>query len=164
MAKKPRKHDDAALKALITIYGPREAARRAGIPEGTVLYFASKHKVKKATGFEPQKIDAGDAIRDAFQQDREESALNLAKFTKNASKAAAEHKQPLEVARKVRDVAGVYATIWPPGEEEELIEGAILLGNAQPTINPEEVKARAIEISPTQDVRPELSDSRPAGH
>jgi hypothetical protein len=44
-------------------------------------------------------------------------------------------------------------------EETEMIEGAILTGGEQPTIN-QEVKARAIEID---HVRPELQDQRPEG-
>jgi hypothetical protein len=166
MPKKKSRLNDAALKALITIYGPREAARKAGIPEGTVTVFASRHKIRKATGFVPsaENPDAGDAIANAFAKDREESALNLAKYTRNASQKAAEHKDPLEVARKVRDVAGVYATLWPPGEESELIESALLMGAETPTVNPEEVRARAIEVAEdSRDVRPELQDKRPEG-
>jgi hypothetical protein len=151
---------DAAIRALITIYGPREAARKAGVPEGTVLAYASLHKIKKATGFKSQEPDVAKVLEDAFAKDREDSARNLAEYTRKASKKAAESTDPLEVARKVRDVAGVYSILWPPGEETELIEGAILIGGAQPTINPGEVKARAKEID---DVRPRLPDSGPEG-
>ena len=150
----------AALKALIKIYGPREAARKANVPEGTMLFYARKHKIKKAIGFKPEKDVVLEAIEDAFAKDREATALNLATYARKASEKAAKHADPLEVARKVRDVAGVYATIWPPGESEELIEGAILLGGMQPTVNVAEVQARAKEI---EDVRTELPEQRPAG-
>jgi hypothetical protein len=158
-----KKAENAALKALITIYGPREAARRAGLPAGTVMAFAYTHKIKKATGFKQEDGDVSKVLADNFAKDREETALNLATYTRKASKKASEHSDPLEVARKVRDVAGVYSILWPPGEESELIEGAILVGGAQPTTNPEEVQARAIEIPPDDHVRSQLPDQRPAG-
>jgi hypothetical protein len=104
---------DAAIRALITIYGPREAARKAGVPEGTVLAYASTHKIKKATGFKTAEPDVAKVLEDAFAKDREDSARNLAEYTRKASRQAAEHSDPLEVARKVRDVAGVYSVLWP---------------------------------------------------
>ena len=58
------------------------------------------------------------------------------------------------MARKVRDVAGVFQVLYPPEEGTDLIQGAILIGEMRPTINKEEIDAH---------VRPELPAQRPAG-
>lgn len=158
----------AALKALVTMHGPREAARVAGIPFGTVSAMCFKYKWKKATGFKPVSDhpldgkDAADMIRESLERHRSDSTLNLARYVDQAAKKAAEHKDPLEVARKVRDVAGVHQILFPKEEDGGLIEGEILIGTRQVTINPEEVAARAKEI-PNEDVWPELPDSGPGG-
>jgi hypothetical protein len=161
--------EKAALKALVTMHGPREAARVAGIPFGTVSAMCFKYKWKKAafTALPASNSnlagkDAADVIRESLERARNDSTLNLAKYVDNASRKAAQSKDPLEVARKVRDVAGVHQIIFPREEEGGLIEGEILIGAAKVTINSEEVAARAKEI-PNQDVWPELSDQRPGG-
>ena len=166
--------DRTAVKALVAVYGPREAARQANLPVGTVLSWSRRYKWKKAsfiprgTGINGDKPgdgrDAGDVLRDALEKHREESTLHLAKFTANASKQAAKSTNPLDVARKVRDVAGVYATLWPAEEGSELMEGAILIGAAKVTDNPREMLA-ITENLPIQeaDVREELPDQRPEG-
>jgi hypothetical protein len=164
------KHNDpekAALKALVTLHGPREAARVAGIPFGTVSSMCFKYKWKKATGFAPPSDhplggkDAADVIRESLERHRSDSTLNLAKYVDKAARDAAKHKDPLEVARKVRDVAGVHQILFPKEDEGGLIEGEILIGARQVTINTEEVAARAKEVD--NNVWPELSDSGPGG-
>ena len=159
----------AALKALVTMHGPREAARVAGIPFGTVSAMCFKYKWKKAafTALPPSSgnlagKDAADMIRESLERHRSDSTLNLARYVDQAAKKAAEHKDPLEVARKVRDVAGVHQILFPKEEDGGLIEGEILIGTRQVTINPEEVAARAKEI-PNEDVWPELPDAGPGG-
>lgn len=159
----------AALKALVTMHGPREAARVAGIPFGTVSAMCFKYKWKKAAfkalppaGNNLDGKDAADVIRDTLERHRSDSTLNLAKYVDKAAKAAVKERNPLDVARKVRDVAGVHQILFPKDEEGGLIEGEILIGTRQVTVNPEEVAARAKEI-PNQDVWPELPDQRPGG-
>jgi hypothetical protein len=159
--------DKAAVKALVTVYGPREAARIAKLPPGTVMAWAHRYKWKKVTtrpvgvsrdsGSTLGGKDAADALAAAMESSKVASTLHLAKYTEKASKAAAEHEKPLDVARKVRDVAGVYSTLWPAEEHSELIDGGILLGTEAVTENPEEMKALA------EDVRAELQDQRQAG-
>jgi hypothetical protein len=144
--------DKAAVKALVTIYGPREAARISGVKAGTVMGWCSRYKWRKVAADRLPAIagkDAGDAIRHALETSKTNSTMNLAKYTERASKKAAEHGNPLEVARKVRDVAGVYSTLWPAESENELIAGGILIGEQRVEDNPEELK----EIL---DVREEL--------
>lgn len=164
------KHQDAekaALKALVAMHGPREAARVSGIPFGTVSNMCFRYKWKKATGFKAASDhplggkDAADVIRESLERHRSDSTLNLAKYVDQAAKKAAEHKDPLEVARKVRDVAGVHQILFPKEDEGGLIEGEILIGTRQVTINTQEVEARAKEVE--NDVWPELSDQRPGG-
>lgn len=158
--------DLSAVKAMVTIYGPRETARRMKLAPGTVLSYCSKYKWRRATGFkrpesvDPRVKDAGDVIRESLETSKEQSTLHLAKYTEKASKAASESRNPLDVARKVRDVAGVYSILWPVEAESELIEGAILVGTAKVTDNPKEIMANAIEAG---DVRQELPDAGPAG-
>lgn len=168
MAKKV--HDAVAMqamKALVAIYGPREAARISGIPAGTVLSYASQHKWKRAAinrpgnQVDPNKRDVADVLVAALEKHKEESTLHLAEFTARASREAANHSKPLDIARKVRDVAGVYSTLWPAEEGGELIEGAILLGTARVTDNPGEI-LELTKVSDVSDVRKELPDKGPS--
>lgn len=162
------KHDAVgmqAMKALVAIYGPREAARVSGIPAGTITSYASQFKWRKAAITRPaNKVgttgarDVTDVLIAAMQKHKEESMLHLAEYTANASRKAAEHGNPLEVARKVRDVAGVYQVLYPQEEDGGLIEGAILIGEAKVIPNPEEIQAMVKVI---EDVRPEIPDCRP---
>jgi hypothetical protein len=155
--------DRGAVKALVALLGPREAARQAGISENTVLGWCRRFKWKKAgflpkttgiNGSVPVKDDAAEALIRAVEKCREESTVNLAKYTERASRKAARHYDPLSIARNVRDVASVYNTIWPQGQENEMIEAGILIGDAKVTDNVEELEAR---------VRGILSDTGQAG-
>jgi len=94
-------------------------------------------------------------LRETMENTRINSTLHLANYVEKASKDAAKHKNPLEVARKVRDVAGVYQVLYPPEEGNELIEASILVGAAKVTDNPKEIEAH---------VREALPDHRPEGH
>ena len=123
--------DKASVKALVTVYGPREAARIAGLKPGTVMGWCSRYKWRKVAVDRSPAIagkDPGDALRHALENSKAASTLNLAKYTEKASEAAVKHKNPLDVGRKVRDVAGVYSTLWPAESEGEMIESGILLG------------------------------------
>jgi hypothetical protein len=172
-----KKHSLEAMKTLVALHGTRKAARVSGIPYGTLSAMAFKFRWKKAKFKEPEnqaEKDAADVVKEEIQQARKDSELNLARYVDNASKEAAKHKQPLEVARKVRDVAGVYQVLYPPDEEGGLIEGAILLGEAAVTNNPREVELSTLNPEPSTlnsqlstsdpDVRPELPDAGPESH
>jgi hypothetical protein len=160
-----------ALKALVTVYGPREAARLAGIPYGTMASYAFKYSWKKHAFKQPKSIhedavtgkDAGDVMAEALERHRSDSTLNLARYVDKAARKAAEHGDPLEVARKVRDVAGVHQIIFPQEEDGGLIEGALLIGTEKPTINHAEIEAAKATTVETIDVRAELQDNRPGG-
>jgi hypothetical protein len=165
----PKRPDEelGALKALVTVYGPREAARVSGIPPGTMFSYCHRYKWKKASFKRPPVTkkdsltgkDAADLLAEALEKHRADSTLNLAKYVDKAARKAASHKDPLSVARKVRDVAGVHQVIFPQEEGEGLIEGAILIGRAKVTDNIAEIE----EMKVVTDVRQELPDQRPAG-
>ena len=168
----PRKRDHsvdrAALKALVAIFGPREAARQSNIPFGTVASYCYRYQWKKAKGFKPTtginreavetNKDAADAIAEAMASHKQEATVNLAHYAAKASKQAVEVADPLSHARAVRDVAAVYRTIYPPEDGGEMIEGAILIGAGVVKDNPVEIAERTI------DVRENVSDQRAESH
>jgi hypothetical protein len=146
-----RMADKSAIKALVTVYGIREATRMSGLPFGTVSGWAFKYQWKRAkvgikAGGEPKGLDAGDMLKEALEKSKEASTLNLAKFTEKASLKAAEHRRPLEIARKVKDVASVYSTLWPVEEQNGLIEGGILIGTQEVRLDSKEIEeAKVVE-------------------
>lgn len=152
--------DRQAVKALVAVYGPREAARQAGLPPGTVLAWCRRFKWKKAdritrtTGINGNSPiahkDAAQVLTEALQKHKEDSTLHLAQFTSKAAKQASNLENPLEKARQVRDVAAIYSTLYPPDEGGEMIEAAILLGKAPVKDNPPEMLANVREILPNQ--------------
>lgn len=166
----------------MAVYGPREAARQAQLPVGTVLSWCRRYKWKKAdriprmTGINGMSDvvprDAGDAISEALAQHREDSTLHLAKFTAKAAKQASKLNDPLSKARAVRDVAQVYRTLYPPEEGGELVEGAILVSSGMVKDDPVEMLAGTeAEIMDTEvvkvddtNVRQEIPDQRPQSH
>jgi hypothetical protein len=139
--------EKSAIKALVILLGPVEAARQTGINLNTIRSLARSNRWKKARPG-PNMRDAGDMVKEAIEKSKETATLHLAKFTENAAVKAAESNDPLAVARRVRDVAGVYSTLWPNQEKAALIEGGILLGQM-------EVKDAEIIDEP---VRQELPD------
>lgn len=92
--------------------------------------------------------DPSDMLKESLENSRVNSTLHLAKYVEKASEKAAKHTDPLEVARKVRDVAGVYQVLYPPEEETGLIEGSILIGAAKVTDDPKEIEAHVREELP----------------
>ena len=157
---KPQSELDA-MKALVAVYGTREAARVSGIPYGTISCYAFKYKWRKAA-FRKQEgshealagKDAAEVLTEALQKHREDSTLNLAKYVDKAARDAARHGNPLDVARKVRDVAGVHQILFPKEEETGLIEGAILLGLEKPEIDTKEIEDAKAEGAEIIDVEP----------
>jgi hypothetical protein len=152
MPGRTRERNHEALKALVVAFGPREASRRSGVPYGTISALCFRYKWRKAKV--AKGMDVADHLREALEGLKEESTVNLAQYVNKASKEAAKHAKPLEVARKVRDVAGVYSTLYPPEEKADLIDGAILLGLAEVKDDPDWVREM-------EDVRPVISDQGP---
>jgi hypothetical protein len=149
--------DKSVAKALVVLFGPREAARQLQMNENTMCAWARNNGWKKATQSPAPTRDLGEIIKTAVERSKQLSTIHLAKYTEKAAIAASESEKPLEVARKVRDVAGVYSTLWPQDKSEKLIEGEILLGVVE-VADIARVEGEVLDVEP---VREELSDGRP---
>lgn len=157
--------DRKAIKALVTLFGPREAARQAGLPEGTVTRWAAQFGWKKAIVADTRK-DAGDMITDAVQNSKKVSTVHLARFVERAAVDAADETKtpkPLDVARQVKDVAAIYGTLWPHQKQAGIIEGAILIGGAVVTDSEKPVRGKEVTDESNDSLREELPDQGPPG-
>jgi hypothetical protein len=146
--------------------GLREIARNMNIPEGTVLAHAKRHgwtqQIQVAT--RDLAVMQSDAIAPVqsvplsvaaiLAERKERTKLGLSKFTAEAAEQAAEHRDKLGIAGKVRDVAGVHKTLWPEeNRREEIINLAIVTGAFQPLpVNPNN-DAQLGEMLPDVDER-----------
>jgi hypothetical protein len=125
--------------------GLREIACKMDIPEGTVLAHAKRHgwtqQIQAAMGH--LTVVQSDAITtvqsvprsitEILAERKERSRLGLSKYTAEAAEQAAGHRDKLEIAGKVRDVAGVHKTLWPEEQKhEQILNLAILTGAQQP--------------------------------
>jgi hypothetical protein len=54
--------------------------------------------------------------------------LGLSKYAAEAAEQAAEHRDKLGIAGKVRDVSAIHSSLWPEESSTPLIEGGILIG------------------------------------
>ena len=64
---------------------------------------------------------------------KERTRLGLSKFTAEAAEQAADHRDKLGIAGKVKDVAGVHKTLWPDQPEtKSILNIAILTGAEKP--------------------------------
>ena len=133
-----------AIKSLVLIHGQRGAARIAGLKEATVQQWAKRYHWKSPLARKlerrPSKVASpicqespSNALAKSLQQQKADSTLNLAIYTARAAERAAKHKKPLDIARKVRDVAGVYSTLYPnENAASTILNVAILTGKNQP--------------------------------
>jgi hypothetical protein len=129
----------------------REIARKMKIPEGTVLAHAKRHgwtqQIQVAT--RDLAVMQSDAIAPVqpvpqtlaaiLNERKERTKLGLSKYAAEAAEQAAEHRDKLGIAGKVKDVAGVHKTLWPEEDRrEEIINLAIVTGQfVPPSVNPE---------------------------
>ena len=118
----------------------REIARKLSIPEGTVLAHAKRHRwtqqIQVATG--QLAVVQSDAITPRqpvpqsiaaiLSERKDRTKLGLSKYAAEAAEQAAEHRDKLGIAGKVKDVASVHSTLWPEETHTELIDGGILIG------------------------------------
>lgn len=145
-----------ALETLVVTFGPREAARQAGMSANTVLSLAKRKSWKKASsqvaantegtleassqvpsggkqmrlqGRKEKEIpslpicnqSAGKALSTVLSRLKANSTMNLALYSEKASAAALKEKKPLEISRKVKDVADIHKTLWPTEAESKNI-------------------------------------------
>jgi hypothetical protein len=133
--------------------GLREIARKMNVPVGTVLAHAKRHgwtqQIQRATRqLAVMQSDAitplqpvPQSIAAILSEHKERSKLGLSKFAALAAEQAAEHPDKLGIASKVKDVAKVHSVLWSNEEGRSLIEGSILIGEARPTVNLEEIES-----------------------
>ena len=127
--------------AYVSRIGLREIARKMNIPEGTVLAHAKRHgwtqQIQVATQQQSDAITPVQSVPQSIAailgERKDRSKLGLAKFTALAAEQAAEHKDKLGIAGKVKDVARVHKTLWPEeNQREPILNLAILTGEFQP--------------------------------
>jgi hypothetical protein len=123
----------------------REIARKMNIPEGTVLAHAKRHawtqQIQAATGqLAVMQSDAITPVQSVPQslaailsERKERTRLGLSKFTAEAAEQAAEHRDKLGIAGKVKDLADVHKTLWPnQPETNQILNLGVLIGNIRP--------------------------------
>src|SRR5262245_36493422 len=125
--------------------GLREIARKMDIPEGTVLAYAKRHgwtqQLQVATrGISVMQSDAITPVQSAqsvpqsiaaiMSERKGRTRLGLSKYAAEAAEQAAEHRDKLGIAGKVKDVASVHKALWPeePRTNEILPGFGILIG------------------------------------
>ena len=110
--------------AYVSGIGLRELARKMNIPEGTVLAHAKRHgwtqQIQVATRSSVMQSDAITPVQSVPQsiavilsERKERTKLGLSKYAAEAAEQAAEHRDKLGIAGKVKDVASVHTTLWP---------------------------------------------------
>jgi hypothetical protein len=142
----------------------REIARKMAIPEGTVLAHAKRHgwtqQIQVATG--QLAVVQSDAITPLqsvpqsiaaiLSERKDRTKLGLSKYAAAAAEQAAEHRDKLGIAGKVKDVASVHRTLWPEETHTELIDGAILIGQ----MNVWDARTGVIDIGPDKGERVDI--------
>jgi hypothetical protein len=121
--------------------GLREIARKMNIPDGTVLAHANRHgwtqQIQVATGQQSDAITPVQSVSQSLaailSERKERTKLGLSKFTAEAAEEAAEHRDKLGIAGKVKDVADVHKTLWPnQPETNQILNLGVLIGNIEP--------------------------------
>jgi hypothetical protein len=121
----------------------QDAVRQRSKREGWMASpkaIAQRALAKPVTSVSPTALSPADALRNVLSERKHRSRLALSKYTAEAAEAAAEHRDKLLIARKVKDVASVHKALWPEETHGELIDGAILIGMAKVVDNPEEIR------------------------
>jgi hypothetical protein len=139
--------------------GLREIARKMNIPEGTVLAHAKRHgwtqQINAATGqLSVMQSDAITPVQSVPQslaailsERKNRARLGLSQYAAEAAEQAAEHRDKLGIAGKVKDVASVHKTLWPEeNQREPILNLAILTGQIQLEDSPRMMKATKIGI------------------
>jgi hypothetical protein len=131
----------------------REITRKMKIPEGTVLAHAKRHGWTQQIQVATRHLDVmqSDAIAPVqpvqsvpqsiaaiLNERKERTKLGLSKYAAEAAEQAAEHRDKLGIAGKVKDVAGVHKTLWPeePNSNNQIINLAVVTGKIRPLLIP----------------------------
>jgi hypothetical protein len=131
--------DRESIKTLVVLHGQRKAARIAGLSENTVKSWALRYHWNKLPKPSPHPAhpirtqSPAAIVADELSQNKGRSTLALSRYTAQASEQAAEHPDKLGIAGKVKDVAGVHTTLWPPEQNPNpILNLAILTGARVP--------------------------------
>ena len=127
--------------------GLREISRKLDIPEGTVLAHAKRHGWTQQIQVATQQLavmqsDAITPVQSVPQslaailaERKGRTRLGLSKFAAEAAEQAAEHRDKLGIAAKVKDVASVHKTLWPEeNQREPILNLAVLTGEFIPPL------------------------------
>jgi hypothetical protein len=140
---KPLNVDWPAVWVLAVAVGVREAARQMGISEDAVRqrskregWMASPKTVaqralaKPVTSVSPVALSPAHALANVFSERKDRTKLGLSKYAAEAAEQAAEHRDKLGIAGKVRDVSAIHSSLWPeePRTNEILPGWRILIG------------------------------------
>jgi hypothetical protein len=68
---------------------------------------------------------------------KDRTRLGLSKYTAEAAEEAAEHRDKLGIAGKVKDVASVHGTLWPEEKKTNQILNVGILTGAIPVYDAE---------------------------
>jgi hypothetical protein len=117
--------------------GLREIARKMNLPEGTVLARATRDGwTRQIQVLRERQSDAvavtpvqsvPQSLFAILAERRDRTKLGLSKYIAEASEQAAEHKDKLSIASKVRDVSQVHSTLWPEQQNPNAIVNIALL-------------------------------------
>jgi hypothetical protein len=112
----------------------RKAARIAGLSENTVKSWALRYgwnKLPKPSPHPKHPIrtqSPAAIVADELSQNKKRSTFALARYSAAAAEQAAEHPDKLEIAGKVKDVAGVHKTLWlQENQGEEILQIGLLI-------------------------------------
>jgi hypothetical protein len=91
------------------------------IPEGTVLAHAKRNgwtqQIQVATELQSDAITPVQSVPQSIayilSERKDRTKLGLSKYAAEAAEQAAEHRDKLRIAGKVKDVAGAHKTLWP---------------------------------------------------
>ena len=142
---KPLNVDWPAVRVLAVAVGVREAARQMGISQDAVRqrskregWMASPKAVaqralaKPVTRVSPNVLSPAYALANVLSERKHRTKLGLSKYAAEAAEQAAEHRDKLGIAGKVKDVSSVHRTLWPEETAREQILQVDFLVNYSP--------------------------------
>jgi hypothetical protein len=137
---------DQIKVAHVSGIGLREIARKMHIPQGTVLAHAKRHgwtqQIQVATRQQSDAItpvqSVPQSIAAILSERKERTRLALSKYVAETAEEAAEHRDKLGIAAKVKDVASVHRTLFPEeNQREPILNLAVLTGEfISPLVKP----------------------------
>ena len=93
---------------------------------------AQRALAKPVTSVSPVALSPAHALANVFSERKHRTKLGLSKYAAEAAEQAAEHRDKLGIAGKVKDVADVHKTLWPEeNQREPILNLAILTGQIQ---------------------------------